>query len=87
MFKKITISMDDKLVEEISEFAKKNYITKSGLISLAVREYILQKEAVIALKNLSSTMERIAISNTIDEKSKKELEGFLAFANLLYKNR
>ena len=87
MIKKITISMDDKLVEKLNNYADANYITRSGLISIAVKEYMLQKEAIYAIKKLSSTMERIAESNTIDEQSKKELEGFTAFANILYKNR
>ena len=87
MIKKFTISMDEKLEKELSKFAKENYITKSGLISIAVKEYMLQKETVFALKKLSLAMERIAESNTIDNQTKKELEGFCAFANLIYKNR
>ena len=87
MIKKISISMDDKLLEKLNNYADANYITRSGLISIAVHEYMLQKEALYTLKKLSSTMERIAESNSIDEQSKKELEGFTTFANLLYKNR
>lgn len=87
MIKKITISMDDKLVEKLNNYADSNYITRSGLISIAVKEYIFQKEAIYAIKKLSDTMQRIADSNSIDNQSKKELEEFTAFANLLYKNR
>lgn len=87
MFKKITISIDDKLLEKINNYADANYITRSGLISIALKEYMLQKECLLVMKKLSDTMQRIADSNSIDEKSKKELEAFSTFANMLYKNR
>lgn len=87
MFKKITISIDDKLLERINNYADANYITRSGLIALALKEYIMQKECLLVMKKLSDTMQRIADSNCIDDKSKKELEAFSTFANMLYKNR
>lgn len=79
---KINISLDDELVGRIDNYADAKYLSRSGLISLACSQYLDQAEVILAIKDLSLAMRKIADTGTIDEKSAEQLEDFERIAKM-----
>ena len=46
---KFNVSMNDELFKKLDEEAKKNYLSRSGLVSLAVTKYLQDKQAMEAI--------------------------------------
>lgn len=81
---KVTISLDDELMKRIDDYTDKNYMSRSGFISLSCTQYLNNTQAVEAVKTLALAMSKIADSNKLDEETKTELEDFTRLANMLY---
>lgn len=82
---KINISIDDSLLERVDKVADEHYMSRSGLISQSVIQYLNQFETVSAIKSISLCMNKIADQGEIDEESKKQLEDFERICRLLGK--
>lgn len=80
---KVGITLNDELLKKMDDYAKENFMTRSGLISVAVRDYINSSEASRALVELSHSMSKIAKSGKLDKATKKQLEDFNRLALLL----
>lgn len=80
---KINITMNDELLERVDKYAKENYTTRSGLISLACVQYLNQQEATNAIQLMAAAMQRIAASGKIDEETQQLLDDFMRIAQML----
>ena len=80
---KVNITLDEELLQRIESYADENYLTRSGLISLAASQFLLQAEASRAIVNISLAMRKIADTGCITEDEKKQLEDFERFARML----
>ena len=80
---KVNITLDEELLQRIESFADENYLTRSGLITLATSQYLIQEEASRAIVDLSLAMRKIAETGTITEDQLRELENFERFARML----
>ena len=80
---KVNITLDEELLQRIESFADENYLTRSGLITLATSRYLSQVEASRAIVDLSLAIRKIAETGTITEDQLKELENFERFARML----
>lgn len=70
---KINISIDDQLLNTIDEVADESYISRSGLISLALVQYVNQSKVVNALDNMSKAFTVIAQKNVVDAETLQKL--------------
>lgn len=73
---KLSISMADELVSGLDAYAEENYLSRSGVISMACKQFIQAQEVSKALVEMSVQMRRIADSKEMDEESKNALEHF-----------
>lgn len=80
---KVQISIDDKLLQRIDNFAEENYMSRSGLISLATAQYLNANEVVILIKDMSLAMRKIADSGEIDNETMEKLEDFERMSKML----
>lgn len=71
---KINISIDDELLAKVEALADEMYMSKSGFISFACTQLVMQNSMVLAVNNLSVAMMKIAESNEIDEETRQQLE-------------
>jgi len=86
MSKKINISIDDDLLTRLDSYVDNNYLTRSGLIAIALNNYLTQKEAISAVKKLAIAFEQIAATGKIDEATMKQLSDFSKCANFFINN-
>ena len=70
---KINISIDDKLLERLDRVADGNYMSRSGLISMACTQYINANEIIVAMKDMSVAMRKIADAGTVDHETMEQL--------------
>ena len=73
---KVNISLDDKLVERIDNYADANYMSRSGLISFATSQYLNQADVMLMIKDMSLAMRKIADQGTLDHETIEQLEDF-----------
>ena len=80
---KINITMNDELLERLDNYAKEQFTTRSGLISLACTQYLNQQEALNLLRAMTSAMQRIAETGTVDEEAKQQVEDIQRIGKML----
>lgn len=80
---KLQISLDDDLVKKIDSYAKLHYMSRSGLISLTMTQFLSSEDLKSALFSLSSAMNRIADMGSIDEESRRQLRDLETFCKVV----
>ena len=80
---KLGITLDDELVKRMDAFADANYMSRSGLLSLAVTQYLNAADVSHAIKEMALAMRKIADNGEIDEETRAQLEDFERVAKFL----
>lgn len=80
---KVGITLDDNLMKRIDDYADENYMSRSGLISLAVTQYLNSADVTRAVKDMALAMRKIADTGTIDEDTQKQLDDFERLSKML----
>lgn len=80
---KINISLDDELLHRADAYADANYMTRSGLLTQALVQYLNQNETVAAIKALSLAVQKMADEQTVDAETLRAIEDFQRVASLL----
>lgn len=80
---KVQISLDDELFVRIDKLAKKNYMSRSGLISQACISYLITNEVVYAVKDIALSMRKIADTGEVDIETRIQLEDFERIAKMI----
>lgn len=81
---RINISIDDALLERADNFADNNYTSRSGLISLALRQYLDSQELIQAIKSMCFSMQIIAEKGEITPEQQKQLDEFKILVDMLH---
>lgn len=87
MAKKVQISIDDSLLERIDNYADNNYLTRSGLVTIATNQYLNSVEVISAVKDMSISMRKIADQGYVDQETMEQLEDFERIAKVLVGNK
>lgn len=74
--KKINISINEDLLTRADNFGQDNGISRSGLISLSLNQFLSGQEAMSLLKGMSVAMKKIADKGEIDAETMEQLEDF-----------
>lgn len=80
---KVQISIDEELLRRADKFSEENFLSRSGLISLSLKQYLDSNQIKGALLDLSRAMRKIADSGSIDEEARGQLEDFERLAQCL----
>lgn len=80
---KVNITLEEELLQRIESYADENYLTRSGLITLAASQFLLQAEASKAIVDMSRAMRKIAETGSVTEEQLRQLEDFERFARML----
>jgi hypothetical protein len=80
---KVGITLDDNLMKRIDDYADENYMSRSGLISLAVTQYLNSADVTRAVKDMALAMRKIADTGVIDDDTQKQLDDFERLSKML----
>lgn len=80
---RLNISLDETLLQRIDQFAEENFLSRSGLLSVAANEFINSSLLVTAFNDVAFSIRKIADNNQIDDESLKKLEDFEKVAKML----
>ena len=73
---KVNITCDDELMKRVDAYAERNFLSRSGLFTLAVTNYLNSVELLGCITDMSVSMRKIADSNEIDEETFNKLQDF-----------
>lgn len=80
---KVQITLDDALMQRVDSFADENYMSRSGLLSLAVTQYLNAADVTKAIKDMALCMRKIADTGSIDSDTQQQLEDFERLSKML----
>lgn len=80
---KVTMNVNDVLLERVDRYAKQNYLTRTSVFSYAVSQFLMAQELPSLLGNLNNVMVKMAESGTITEEQQKTLEDIQALVRLM----
>lgn len=80
---KVQITLDDALMERVDAYADENYMSRSGLLSLAVTQYLNSADVTKAIKDMALCMRKIADTGNIDDETRKQLNEFEILSKML----
>lgn len=80
---KLNITINDDLLARAEKFAENQYMTKSGLVAVALREYLNAQELMPVLNSMKLAFDKIADSGELDEQTEKELDDMTRTVELL----
>lgn len=70
---KVQLSINDKLMERVDDFAEKNYYNRSSLFQVAMTEYLNAKEMQSLLPEMVACMRSIADNGNIDDETQAKI--------------
>lgn len=73
---KVNFTVRDELMERADKYAKDNYMTRSGLISLALSEFLNAREMASAVPRISYALKKMADEGKVDEDTLTEFREF-----------
>lgn len=80
---KVQITLDDELMKRVDDFADSNYMSRSGLLSIAATKYLNEQAVIFAVKDMAIAMRKIADVGVIDDDTRKQLEDFERLSSIL----
>lgn len=83
MMKKVQITIDEVLLERMDEYAQKNFLTRSGLISLLGTQMLQEAELINKIMDISQCFRKIADTSEIDDENLKRLEELETYCRLV----
>ena len=80
---KVNITLDDELLQRADDYADRNYMSRSGLLSLALTSFLNSNEMMLAIRDMSVSIRKIADQGTVDDDTLKQLEDFERLSKLI----
>lgn len=85
--KKVQITIEEKLLERVDSYADENYMTRSGLLSLAVTQLLNADDITKSIKDMSYCFRKIADNNNqLDDETLKKLQELELFCKMFSSN-
>lgn len=80
---KVTMNVNDELLKRLDSFAKKNYLPRSTLMTIACNQYLIQNEMQELFSDLRKALQRISETGEMDESTKRDMDNFINACKLL----
>lgn len=84
---KVQISIDDDLLHRADMYADSNYMSRSGLITLCLAQYLNSNDVIRAVQDMAVSMRKIADQGYVDQDTMEQLEDFERIAKVLVGNK
>lgn len=81
--KKINISINEDLLTRADNYGQENGLSRSGLISLSLNQYLSGQEAMSLLRGMNVAMRKIADKGEVDAETMEKLKTFELICNTI----
>lgn len=71
---KVGITIDDDLLRRADDYADKNYLSRSGLITVALNQYLTAQSVSDYMREITILMRKIADKGAVDHETMANLE-------------
>lgn len=71
---KVQLSLDEALMKRVDDYADENYMSRSGLISLATTQFLNSVDVTKAVKDMAVCIRKIADTGEVDDETREQLE-------------
>ena len=82
MAMKVGITVDEDLMRRADEYADKNFMSRSGLFTLALNQYLTAQSVPEFMREITLLMRKIADKGTVDSETLETLEDLERFCKL-----
>lgn len=82
---KINISIDDDLLKRVDAVADENYMSRSGLITSSLTQYLNSYEVAKCFKSMAITLKNLENKGIVDDEIKNELNDIVTTLSVLTK--
>lgn len=80
---KMNVCISVELLGRAREYAEKNYLSLSGLVSLALNSYLNSQTAMVALNGLADGLARFGASGEMQQDDLDQLNDFLRLVSTM----
>lgn len=80
---KITMNVNDDLLERVDRYARQNYLTRTSVFCFAVSQFLTAQELPSIMSNLNNAMIKISETGTISEEDQKTLDAMQLICDAL----
>lgn len=70
---KVQISIDDALMNKVDDYAKSHYLTRSGMFSMVLAQYLDYQDIMQGFGKMFGLMSDLSATTEIDEKTQDKL--------------
>ena len=73
---KVQVTIDDRLLDRADAYADENYLTRSGLVTLALSTFLNHYEMTKCVREMGLMFRKIAETGNLDDETLKQLADF-----------
>lgn len=71
---KVNMNMNDELLSRVDAFAKKNYMTRSAVITFSINQFLATQETREYFQTMLQLMREFALRGSLNDEQKQILE-------------
>jgi len=79
---KITMNINDELLERVDRYAKSHYITRTSVFSMGAHQLVLQDEVVLVLGQLKNCIASFLSTGELTQEQQEQLDKLDEFLEL-----
>lgn len=83
---KINVSLNDDLLKRVDEYAKANYMSRSGFLAICASQYLNAAELTASINTMAFCFRQIAETGNISDEQMKQLKDFEVLSRILSEN-
>lgn len=78
---KLSVSIPDELVKKLDALAEANFCSRSGAVTIAVREWVANQEAKKLLPALTEAIKNATAGKVLSDEEQRQLDAYLYLAS------
>lgn len=80
---KVTMNINDELLERVDRYAKSNYVSRTSVFSMAANQFMLQNEVVSVLSELKDVIISFSNSGQVTDEQLQQLSKIENFLEII----
>ena len=83
---KINMTINDELLKRVDDYAKANYLSRSGFLAICATQYLNAAELTASINSMALCFRQIAETGSLSDEQMKQLKDFEVLSRILSEN-